>query len=164
VGPFFGFALPYEGGQRLVDPTRGAAIRIEGQVLDGEGQPVPDALVEVWQADEDGAYAGGRFGRSATDGEGHFHFVTVKPGVTVGPDGRAQAPHLDVMVFMRGLLTQLVTRMYFPDEDEANASDPVLQLISDPAARATLVARREDGKLRFDIHLQGDQETAFLTF
>jgi protocatechuate 3,4-dioxygenase alpha subunit len=164
VGPFFGFALPDEGGQRLVGPATPAAIRIEGQVLDGEGEPVPDALVEVWQADQDGTYRRGRFGRSATDAEGLFHFVTVKPGGTVGPDGRAQAPHLNVVVFMRGLLTHLVTRMYFPDEEEANAADPVLELIPDPAARATLVARREDGKLRFDIHLQGEQETTFLAF
>jgi protocatechuate 3,4-dioxygenase, alpha subunit len=167
VGPFFGFALPSETGHLVVDPDTPGAIRVEGQVLDGEGAPVPDAMIEIWQADAAGAYprSGSSFrgfGRSGTDAEGLFRFVTVKPGATPGPDGRLQAPHLNVTVFARGLLRHLVTRMYFPDEEEGNASDPILNLIEDPAVRSTLVARtREGGVLQFDIRLQGEGETVF---
>jgi protocatechuate 3,4-dioxygenase alpha subunit len=168
VGPFFGFALPYGGDHEVVPPGTPGAVRVEGQVIDGGGEPVPDALVEVWQAGPDGAYAapnGGNgfhgFGRCRTDAEGAFRFVTVKPGPTPAPDGRAQAPHLNVTVFARGLLRHLVTRMYFPDEPAANETDPVLTLVADQAARATLVAHDEAGILRFDIHLQGDRETVF---
>ena len=162
IGPFFSFALPREGGEQAVDPDAPGAVRIEGQVLDGEGAPVPDALLEIWQAGPDGRYADGAgFARCPTDAEGVFHFVTVKPGRVSAPDGRAQAPHLNVIVFARGLLRHLPTRMYFPEEAEANAADPVLSAIEDPAARATLVARNEDGILRFDVHLQGEAETVF---
>jgi protocatechuate 3,4-dioxygenase alpha subunit len=168
VGPFFGFALPYSGDHEVVPPGTPGAVRVEGQVIDGGGEPVPDALVEVWQAGPDGVYAApnagngfGGFGRCRTDAEGAFRFVTVKPGPTPASDGRSQAPHLNVTVFARGLLRHLVTRMYFPDEPAANDSDPVLALITDPAARATLVAHDEAGVLRFDVHLQGDQETVF---
>ena len=101
------------------------------------------------------------FGRCATDAEGRFEFVTVKPGPVPGPDDRLQAPHIDVSVFARGLLNRLVTRIYFPDEAEANAGDPVLALIEDEAERQTLIAGQEDGALRFDIRLQGEGETAF---
>jgi protocatechuate 3,4-dioxygenase alpha subunit len=148
IGPFFGFALPYEGGPELVPPGAPGAIRIAGGVYDGGGDPVTDALVELWQAD------GERFGRCPTDAGGRFGFVTVKPGAT--NDG--QAPHIAVSVFARGLLTRLVTRIYFPDEPEANAADPVLSSVQDPS---TLVAVGEPDGLRFDIHLQGDRETAF---
>lgn len=166
VGPFFGFALPYEGGDRLAPPDTDGSVRIEGQVLDGDGAPVPDALVEIWQADGCGVYAQANdaafigFGRCRTDPEGVFHFVTVKPGPTPAPDGRLQAPHLNVTVLARGLLRHLVTRMYFPDDTTANAEDPLLKLV-DPARRSTLIARGEAGVLRFDIHLQGEQETVF---
>lgn len=162
IGPFFGFALPREGGERVVDPAAPGALRIEGQVVDGGGEPVPDALLEIWQAGPDGRYADGAgFARCGTDAEGVFHFVTVKPGRVRAPDGRPQAPHLHVTVFARGLLRLLRTRMYFPDEEEANAADPVLAGIDDPPARATLVAREEDGILRFDVRLQGEGETVF---
>jgi protocatechuate 3,4-dioxygenase, alpha subunit len=87
--------------------------------------------------------------------------VTVKPGVVPGPGGVPQAPHIDVSVFARGVLKRMVTRIYFPDEAEANGADPILSAIEDPEERATLVARQEDGELRFDIHLQGDRQTAF---
>jgi protocatechuate 3,4-dioxygenase, alpha subunit len=168
VGPFFAFALPYEGGERVVPRDHPGAIRIAGAVGDGAGEPVSDALIEIWQADPAGRYAhpedprGGKaaftgFGRCPTDAEGRFEFATVKPG-QVPP----QAPHINVTVFARGLLKQLVTRIYFPDEEAANAGDPLLSSISDPAVRATLVARPHDGALRFDIHLQGENETAFL--
>jgi protocatechuate 3,4-dioxygenase alpha subunit len=171
VGPFFSYALPYEGGERLVPPDDPAAIRIAGTVFDGAGDPVSDALVELWQANRAGRYRhpeDGRdelplepgftgFGRCATDAGGRFEFVTVKPGA-VPP----QAPHIDVCVLARGLLKQAVTRIYFPDEPEANAADPLLASIADPAVRSTLIAGALDGGLVFDIHLQGERETAFL--
>jgi len=128
-------------------------MRIEGQVLDGKGEPVPDALLEIWQP-------GTGFGRARTDSEGAFSFTTVKPGAVPAPDGRVQAPHFNVTVFARGLLRHLVTRMYFPDETEANAADPVLNLV-EPARRETLIAKHCDGVLHFDVRLQGERETVF---
>jgi protocatechuate 3,4-dioxygenase alpha subunit len=176
VGPFFAIALPIEGGDRLVPDDDPDAIRIEGRVLDGAGEPVGDALLEVWQANPAGRYAHPEdvrdelplqpgftgFGRVATDAEGRYALITVKPGPVPWPGGRVQAPHIEVSVFARGLLDRLVTRIYFPDEEAANAADPVLSAIEHPAARATLVAEHAgEGRLRFDIHLQGDRETAF---
>ena len=166
VGPFFGVGLPFEKGEEIAQPGSAATIRVEGQVLDGNGDPVPDALLEIWQPDDRGRYgtvADGQatgFGRCRTDTEGAFSFITVKPGATPAPDGRAQAPHLNVTVFARGLLRHLVTRMYFPDEPEANATDPVLILV-DPSRRATLMAKNCGGVLHFDIRLQGEWETVF---
>jgi protocatechuate 3,4-dioxygenase alpha subunit len=163
VGPFFGVGLPYHGGEHVVAAGTPGAIRVEGQVLDGHGDPVPDALIEIWQPDAQGCYRGrngGGFGRRRTDQEGAFHFVTLKPGPTMAPDGRTQAPHLNVTVFARGLLRHLVTRMYFPDEVSANAADPVLNMV-DPTRRSTLIARADGHVLRFDIRLQGDSETVF---
>jgi protocatechuate 3,4-dioxygenase, alpha subunit len=148
VGPFFGYALPFEDGH---DAARGQrAVRIEGQLLDGAGEPVPDGLVEMW--------GGLQFARCRTDPEGLFHFTVVKPapGSTPGED----APHLDLTIFARGLLRHLATRMYFPDEGAANASDRTLNLI-DPARRHTLIAHSEGAVLRFDIRLQGESETVF---
>ena len=150
------------------------AIRIRGRLLDGNGDPVPDGLVETWQANAAGRYAhpddmrtdipledGFRgFGRSGTVDDGWFEFVIVKPGRVPGPNDELQAPHLVVLVFARGLLKQLVTRLYFPDEQEANSADPILSEL-DERERATLIARPEDGGLRFDIRLQGDGETTF---
>jgi protocatechuate 3,4-dioxygenase alpha subunit len=155
IGPFFHIGLDVPGTERLVPANHPAAIRIEGRVLDGAGNPVSDGLVEVWDAH------GGRFGRCATDSQGRYHFLTVKPGVDSRCGAAAEAPHLNVSVFARGLLDRLVTRIYFPDEEAANAADRVLSLVTDPRDRATLVARAEAGVLRFDIHLQGDQETVF---
>jgi protocatechuate 3,4-dioxygenase alpha subunit len=128
------------------------AIRIEGQVLDGAGDPVSDGLIEVSN--------GHQFARCRTDPEGAFHFTVRKPAATRGAGGRESAPQLTVTVFARGLLRQLVTRIYFPDEEEANRNDPVLELV-DPSRRLTLIARRDGGVLNFDIHLQGDKETVF---
>jgi protocatechuate 3,4-dioxygenase alpha subunit len=169
VGPFFSFALPYEGGPQVVAPGTPGAIRIEGRLLDGRGQHVPDGLIEILQADPSGRYAGPNgdlgafrgFARCKTGSEGEFSFLTVKPGQVPYPDGRLQAPHIEVLVFSRGLLKHLVTRIYFPDEEAANAADPVLSSIPDPDVRSTLVARDEGGVLVFDIHMQGDGETAF---
>jgi protocatechuate 3,4-dioxygenase alpha subunit len=175
VGPFFAFALPWPDGPHAVDPDAEGAIRISGRVFDGEGAPVPDALIETWQADPDGRFdhpddprgptrrPGFRgFARCGTDGEGRYEIVTLKPGPVPGPDGAPQAPHIAVTVLARGLLTRLVTRIYFPEEAEANAADPVLRGLPDDAARATLVAARDGEGYRFDIHLQGADETAFL--
>jgi protocatechuate 3,4-dioxygenase alpha subunit len=166
VGPFFGVGLPFEKGEQIVTPGSAGVIRIEGQVLDGNGQPVPDALLEIWQPDGRGRYGragdgeGTGFGRSRTDSEGAFSFMTVKPGATLAPDGRVQAPHLNVTVFARGLLRHVVTRMYFPNESEANAADPALNLV-EPARRDTLIAKNSGGVLHFDIRLQGERETVF---
>jgi protocatechuate 3,4-dioxygenase alpha subunit len=175
IGPFLHIEVPYEGEDRLVEPNHPGAIRLLGSVTDGGGNAVDDALVEIWQANAAGRYAHPEddrkdvpledgftgFGRCATDSEGRFEFLTVKPGPVPGPGDRRQAPHIDVSVFARGLLNRLVTRIYFPDEEEANAEDPVLSLIEDEAERETLVARAEDGALRFDIRLQGEGETTF---
>ena len=161
VGPFFAVGLLDIVGPELVEPGSPGAIRIEGVLLDGAGDPVPDGVLEIWQADARGRYSpDGGFGRCGTDAEGRFHFVTVKPGQVPGPDGRLQAPHLALGVFARGLLKRLATRIYFPDEAEANAADPVLSGLDD-AARATLVAREDEGVLRFDVRLQGEGETTF---
>jgi protocatechuate 3,4-dioxygenase alpha subunit len=174
VGPFFHIGLPYEGGAQLVPPDHPHAIHLVGTVFDGKGEPVVDALIELWQANRHGHYdhpedvreeiplaPGFRgFGRCETDGSGGYGFVTVKPGPVSHPEGGTQAPHIDVSLFARGLLKRVVTRVYFPDEGEANESDPVLTSV-EPARRAALVAREEHGALRFDIHLQGDRETPF---
>ena len=175
VGPYHHFCLPYEGGERLVEHDDPDALRIIGAVVDGGGQPVSDALVEIWQANRSGRYAHPEdkreelpleegftgFGRCPTDVDGRYEFLTVKPGVVPGPDGKPQAPHIDVAIFARGLLRQLVTRIYFPDEEEANAADPVLSSIEGPDLRSTLIARQLDGALGFDIYLQGDRQTVF---
>ena len=153
VGPFFGVGLPFEKGEQLAPPGSAGVMRIEGQVFDGKGEPVPDALLEIWQP-------GTGFGRARTDSEGVFSFTPVKPGAVPAPDGRVQAPHFNVTVFARGLLRHLVTRMYFPDETEANAADPVLNLV-EPARRETLIAKHCDGVLHFDVRLQGERETVF---
>ncbi|MGP9819409.1 protocatechuate 3,4-dioxygenase subunit alpha [Salinarimonas sp. NSM] len=170
VGPFFAYCLTPEAydargiaGSMLVTPdATGKRIRIEGRVLDGAGEPVPDAMLEIWQADGEGRYpddaadtAFRGFGRAETDADGRFVFVTVKPGAVPGPDGTKQAPHIAVSVFARGLLNRLATRLYFDDEP-ANAADPVLALV--PAERrATLIARRGgEGEYAFDVRLQGD--------
>lgn len=150
VGPFFHLAMPGPGDDRLVADDHPGALPLEGRVLDGGGAPVTDALVELWDAE------GGGFARAATDADGCYRFLVAKQPVTVG----SGAPHLDVSVFARGLLDRLVTRVYFPDEQVANAADPVLAAV-DEQRRPTLVALAEPGRLRFDVHLQGDRETVF---
>jgi protocatechuate 3,4-dioxygenase alpha subunit len=183
VGPFFAFALtPAEwgfaalaGNNLLAEGVTGERVSIEGRVFDGNDQPIPDALVEIWQADAAGRYPGSGtaplpntrftgFGRCATDPEGRYSFTTVKPGPVAGPDGRMQAPHIDVGVFARGLLNRLFTRIYFADEP-ANETDPILALVP-PERRATLTARRgaagaAQSAYVFDIRLQGASETVF---
>jgi protocatechuate 3,4-dioxygenase alpha subunit len=173
IGPFFHDALLDRDHSELVSPDHPEAIKLRGTVYDGAGEVVPDAMVEIWQADPAGRYdhpdeGFSGFGRSGTDAGGSFSFVTLKPGPVPGPvpgpDGGIQAPHVMVSVFARGLLKRLVTRIYFPDEEEANAVDPVLSSIRDQGLRRTLIAHDEGGTLRFDIHLQGDGQTAFFEF
>lgn len=175
VGPYLRIGLiggPI--GCRLVDEEDPRAIRIHGWLLDGAGAPVLDGMIEVWQANAAGRYAHPAddreelpleetfwgFGRSETADAGRFELLTVKPGRVPWVDGRPQAPHLLVSVFARGLLRRLATRMYFPDEEEANALDPVLSGLT-PQERATLIARPEGRDLRFDIVLQGPRQTTF---
>ena len=147
----------------LVEPGDPRAIRIRGRLVDGAGDGVGDGLVEIWQADEAGRYgteAFPGFGRAGTADGGRFEFVTLKPGRVPWPDGGLQAPHVAVGILARGLLKRVVTRLYFPDEVEANEADPVLTALS-PSRRETLVAVPEDGGLRFDIRLQGPAQTTF---
>ncbi len=178
IGPFFKVGLwQPQWSDLLRDGTAGEPIRIEGTVLDGDGTPIPDALVEIWQADANGTYAHPDdprattvqplfrgFGRCGTDAEGRFAFRTIVPGPVPGDNGGTQAPHINVTVFARGLLKRLVTRIYFSDRAEQNAKDPVLANVPQ-ARRATLIAeRREAGTTpvyTFDIHLQGENETVF---
>jgi protocatechuate 3,4-dioxygenase, alpha subunit len=174
VGPYFAIGMPWDAGPLAVPEDTPGAIRITGTVYDGAGTPVPDSLIETWQADPEGCFAdlhgyGGpsqlpgfrgfaRYGDE--DGDGSFEIVTVKPGPVPGPGARTQAPHIDVSVFGRGMLNRCVTRIYFADEPEANAADPVLASV--PAQRRdTLLAQPVDGGYRFDIHLQGPGETVF---
>ncbi len=157
VGPFFSFGLCVRPANLLVPRESAGAIRVSGRVVDGAGDGVPDAMVEIWQATAEGKYREHfGWGRCGTDSEGAFEFVTVKPG------GVAEAaPHLAILVFARGLLKPLLTRMYFPDENAANAVDPVLRGIDDTSEVSTLVARADGNGLRFDIRLQGAEQTTF---
>jgi protocatechuate 3,4-dioxygenase alpha subunit len=169
VGPFFGYALPYDGDAQLLPPHAPGSIRLHGLVFDGEGAPVPDAILELWQADAAGAavaahgslhrdgYTFTGFGRASTNGRGEYSFSTVKPGA-MRPGSAAYAL---VTVFARGLLHHLFTRAYFAD-DPATASDPFLSRLGDRAA--TLVVEPDDGGYRFDIHLQGEGETVFIDY
>ena len=191
VGPFFHYGLPWKGGADLTGsselgarpdlfapehyllraplprgPVEGVGIEIVGRVLDGDRQPVPDAMVEIWQADSQGRYyaPGGSvnfvgFGRSATSENGEYRFRTILPGRVPGPGNSLQAPHIAVSVLARGLLKRLVTRIYFPD-GEGLDTDPILELV--PADRRdTLIAHKQAGTYRFDIILQGAGETVF---
>jgi protocatechuate 3,4-dioxygenase, alpha subunit len=165
VGPFFHIGLERISRSDLTSGIANAqTIQIGGQVLDGDGKPVIDALIEIWQADGDGNYRSGfnGYGRVATNDRGAFSFKTIKPGRVPGIDGKFQAPHIAVNIFMRGLLKHLVTRIYFPDEP-SNAEDAILQSVS-ATRRDTLIARATAGKrdtLTWNIMLQGEHETVF---
>lgn len=176
VGPFFHYGLTGDGAVTdLVTPqTRGRRIVVSGRVLDAEGAGVPDAMIEIWQANAEGKYdhpedrqdkptdPGFRgFGRCATDEAGGYRFRTIVPGPLPGLGNALQAPHILVNVFARGLLKQLVTRIYF-DGEPLNDADPVLALVGDTARRGTLIARAAaDSHYVFDIRLAGEQETVF---
>ncbi len=165
--------LPWPDGPDIVPEGITGAITIVGRLLDGAGAPIPDGLIETWQADPQGRFAhpddprgpvrpGFRgFGRCPTDADGQFRFRTLKPGPLPAEGDVREAPHIDVSVFARGLLNRLVTRMYFPDEQAANDEDPLLGTL-DPEQRALLMLQSErEGTLRFDIRLQGELETPF---
>jgi protocatechuate 3,4-dioxygenase, alpha subunit len=161
VGPFLSLGLPWADGPFVVGEDEPGAFWIRGEVRDGNGALVPDALVETWQADQDGQFGGAfrGFGRCPTDDDGRYQIRTRKPGPVPAPGGGLQAPHLDVSVFARGLLNRVVTRIYFADEP-ANATDPVLAGV--PAERrGTLIAVPAQDGYRFDIRLQGTDETVF---
>ena len=152
VGPYYAIGLtraPRAPQNELADRDDPAALRLIGHLVDGQGAPIGDGMVEIWDG------VGKRWGRSGTDSEGCFAFLVTKPEPRPG-----EAPRFDVLVFARGMLRHELTRIYFPDEEGANAADPVWSAL-DEAARSTLVARAEDGALRFDIRMQGDGHTLF---
>jgi protocatechuate 3,4-dioxygenase alpha subunit len=192
VGPFFAYGLTPNNrtewdpngqyhwkntvdGNLITPDVSGDRIRIEGTIYDGDGKPIPDAMLEIWQADAQGRYANPRdnralpnaqfkgFGRSSTDKQGVFAFDTIKPGAVPGPGGKPQAPHVVFCIYSRGMLRQIYTRMYFADE-ASNAADPVLAIVPTDR-RQTLIATKESkgGQTlyRFDIRVQGDNETVF---
>ncbi|GIU56327.1 protocatechuate 3,4-dioxygenase subunit alpha [Arthrobacter sp. NicSoilC12] len=172
VGPFYGYALPFAKDRELLAPGSPGSIRLQGTVYDGAGHPIPDAILEIWQADADGkvphrtgslvrdGYTFTGFGRSAVGNTGAFTFTTVNPG----PTEEGAAPFIAVAVFARGLMNRLFTRVYLPEDEEALAKDPLLSSL-DPDRRRTLIARRDpDGGLSWDIRLQGEGETVFLDF
>jgi protocatechuate 3,4-dioxygenase alpha subunit len=177
VGPYLHIGLTWLNTTRIAGPAaKGERVTVQGRLVDGDGAGVNDGLIEIWQANAEGKYAhpedrqkkalenGFRgFGRIPTDAHGNFRFTTIKPGRVPGRGGKLQAPHLSVTVFMRGLLKQLSTRIYFPG-DPAIAQDPALKLV--PAARrGTLVARRRSKNvLEWNIVLQGKDETVFFDF
>lgn len=170
VGPFFGFSLPYEGGEDLADRTHPAAVRLHGTIFDGVGSPISDALVEIWQADEHGnipqqpgslnrdgnTFTG--FGRAATDATGHYQFTTVEPG----PGSCGAVPFIAVVLFSRGLLDKLHTRIYLPECDIE--SDSFLASLDSQRRSSVIASREPDGSLLFNLHVQGDKETVFLDF
>jgi len=158
IGPFFEFALPWPDGPYVVAAGTRGAIWLTGRLLDGQGAPVPDGLIEIWQVGPPGARG---FGRCSTDRDGQYRFLTGKPDPMPAAGGVVYAPHAAVSVFARGLLKRVVTRIYFADEESANRADPVLSAIADPRARATLIAARTEDGYRFDIRLQGEGETVF---
>jgi protocatechuate 3,4-dioxygenase alpha subunit len=176
VGPFFHYALPYDGGETLTnEATLGQRIVIEGRLYDANGAPVTDAMIEIWQANAQGRYNHPEdtqdkqldpnfwgFGRAPTDEQGWWRFHTVKPGQAAGPAGTIQAPHVAISIFARGVLKRLATRLYFGDEAAANAADPILAVVPE-GRRATLIAERSTDApvYRLDIFLQGENETVF---
>jgi len=177
VGPFVSIGFSRQAVTDVALPgVAGERITIIGHVFDGDGLPVTDAVIETWQANAHGKYAHPDdtqeklpednfkgFGRVLTDMQGGFRLATIKPGRVAGPDGREQAPHITVAIFMRGLLRHLTTRIYFPDE-AANATDPVLALVP-VARRSTLIAEQLPGvTLQWNVHLQGLHETVFFDY
>jgi protocatechuate 3,4-dioxygenase alpha subunit len=184
VGPFFKYGLTPNGqydwndaftNDLVTSDVSGERIRVRGRVFDGDGAPVPDCMLEIWQADAQGRFSDPQdkralpnssfrgFGRCGTDPNGGYGFDTIKPGPVPDPDGKPQAPHLLLAIFARGMLLHLYTRIYLGGE-AANAADPVLALV--PAdRRGTLIAQREPGNgnavYHLDICLQGDNETVF---
>ncbi|MET0844369.1 MAG: protocatechuate 3,4-dioxygenase subunit alpha [Mycetocola sp.] len=172
VGPFFGYALPYNKGWELVPPHRADAIRLHGTVFDGDGAVVPDAILEIWQADATGTFSREQgslepdgytftgFGRASVDLAGHYSFTTVKPG----PTSAGRAPSILVTVFARGLTHHLFTRVFFPEDTDAHGTDAVLAAVPADRRSTLLAVSDEPASYRFDVRLQGDGETVFLDF
>ncbi len=173
IGPFFGYSLPFADGEKLVARTHPAAVRLHGTVRDGDGDPIPDALLEIWQTDGEGnivqepgslhrdGYTFTGWGRTPTDNAGHYSFTTIAPAASEPKPGRA--PFIAMTVFARGLLNRLFTRVYLPGDDQALAADPLLSSV--PAdRRSTLIATPDAGGYRFDVVLQGENETVFLAY
>jgi protocatechuate 3,4-dioxygenase alpha subunit len=170
VGPFFGYALPFPHDNELVPPGHPQAVRLHGRVLDGSGAPVPDAILELWQADRGGQVVqqegslhrdGWTFtgwGRASTDDTGRYTFSTLLPGAEPG-----KAPFFAVTVFARGLLNRLFTRAYLPGDESVLAADPLLSAL-EPDERATLLTRPDAHGFVFDVRLQGEGETVFLRY
>jgi protocatechuate 3,4-dioxygenase, alpha subunit len=177
VGPYLKIGFATLGSNAIATVNaKGERVAIQGRLFDGDGKPINDGALEIWQADAGGKYASPAdtqavrveadfrgFGRVLTGGDGEFQFTTIKPGRVPGPGGALQAPHLTLVLFMRGSLRHLLTRIYFPD-DPANAEDPILKLV--PAdRRATLIAKAvAPGTFEWNIHMQGANETVFFDF
>ena len=172
VGPYLAIGLTWPDGVYAASEGAEGGLWIRGRVVDGNGDVVPDAMVETWQADPDGGFASPEDPRGAASYpgfrgyaraqtlSGEFEIFTLKPGRVPDGEGGLQAPHIDVSVFARGLLDRVVTRIYFADEAEANAEDVVLRGLTDDQRR-TLIAEKTDDGYRFDVYLQGDRETVF---
>lgn len=174
IGPFFRFGTDWIATEQLVEEGHPNSIVLYGVVFDGGGNPVPDAMIEIFQADENGKFppesAGSwsGFARRLTDENGGYQVRTVKPGTVAAANGELQAPHIAVVVFARGLLKPVFSRIYFSDEEESNSKDPLLVLLDDAEAKNTLVANSESGgRYRFDVRLQDSDlgpETQFIQF
>ncbi len=172
IGPFYGFALPFQDGHKLVDRAHPGSIRLHGTVYDGNGVPVPDSMLEIWQADENGqipqkdgslvrdGYTFTGWGRVAVDNVGHYTFQTVNPGAT----DEGKAPFIMMVVFARGLLNRLFTRIYLPEDTAALENDWLLKSLPEDRRNTLIATREENGDLRFDVHLQGENETVFLQY
>lgn len=184
IGPFFGYAKPHElvhlpwwDSQNLVPPASPKAVRVYGTVYDGEGTPIPDAMLEIWQADDNGEIVqkdgslvrdGWTFtgwGRSTVDNVGTYNFSTVNPG----PTEEGKAAFIHVVIFARGLLNKLHTRIYLPEDEQALANDPLLKSLEETQRKTLIAERQTDGSLKLDFWLQGlgdnaDKETVFLQF
>ncbi|WP_431711030.1 protocatechuate 3,4-dioxygenase subunit alpha [Glutamicibacter uratoxydans] len=172
IGPFYGFALPFTKGEELVNQAHPQSVRLHGVVSDGNGDPIPDSMLEIWQADENGkvvardgslvrdGYTFTGWGRVAVDNVGHYTFTTVNPG----PTEAGKAPFIMLTVFARGLLNRLFTRIYLPEDTEALANDPLLAALPEDRRKTLIATREADGSLRFDIRLQGEDETVFLSY
>ncbi|WP_313813840.1 protocatechuate 3,4-dioxygenase subunit alpha [Glutamicibacter sp.] len=172
IGPFYGYALPFEKGGELVNQAHPKAVRLHGVVYDGNGDVIPDSLLEIWQADEHGnvvsrdgslvrdGYTFTGFGRVPVDNMGHYTFTTVNPG----PTEEGKAPFIMLTVFARGLLNRLFTRIYLPEDTAALAKDPLLASLPEERRQSLIATREADGSLRFDVHLQGEKETVFLSY
>lgn len=171
IGPFFGYSLPFTDGEKLVTRNHPMAVRLHGTVRDGKGDPIPDALLEIWQADGEGnvvqepgslhrdGYTFTGWGRTPTDIAGHYSFTTIAPAATE-PE---RAAFIAMTVFARGLLNRLFTRVYLPDDEPALAADALLTSVP-PDRRSTLIATPDSDGYRFDVVLQGENETVFLAY